>query len=269
MIQDAITTLSSGQQVLKTAVSTKSLPLNVAMDMGSGTDLNVMITVDQNFTVNTNTENVSLVDCWMVPQIVIASNAGLVSPKVISQGYPVRISTLKVGMNPIFVKLGTFNQKTTQTYLGMRYKIYSEGGGPLFNKPNAADIAYFVGAGITAGTISGGTYNGKAITAGKITNGVLSGLAWPTGGEGNTTFHSPITGAGLTHGEISDAVITGISGTKELTGMSITGVSFTFALTVPGEYSVPLNLTAGKLSAAIVLDNISPYMYYRSGFEVL
>lgn len=122
MIADAQNQLSAAQVVTASAVSTNTLDLGVARDIGSA-DLKVSITVDEAVTaVGAATVNF---------QVISSAAAALTAPTVLGQTDAIGKAELTLARRPIIVNIPRsvlLAQPVGQRYLGLQYTVAT---GPL------------------------------------------------------------------------------------------------------------------------------------------
>lgn len=123
MLTDALLQLSSAQAVTVSAVSTNTIDLSKARDLGHGKQLYAVFTVDTTATAG-GAATVTF-------QVVSSAAANLGSPTVRIQTDAIAISELTAGRKPIVVPIppGVLNaQPIGQRYLGANYVVAT---GPL------------------------------------------------------------------------------------------------------------------------------------------
>lgn len=123
MLVDALLRPSNAQAVTATAVSTDTIDLGVARDIGAGRQLFAVFTVD----VAATAAGAATVNF----QVITSASSSLTSPNVIAQTDAIPKTDLTVGRKPIVVALSpqVLNSiPTGQRYLGFQYTI---GTGPL------------------------------------------------------------------------------------------------------------------------------------------
>lgn len=123
MMTDALLQLSSAQAVTSTAVSTNTIDLSQARDLGPGEDLYVIFTVDTTATA-AGSATVNF-------QVITSAAANLGSPNVIVQTDAIGKSELTAGRKPIWLCIpgAVLNAiPVGQRYLGVQYTV---GTGPL------------------------------------------------------------------------------------------------------------------------------------------
>jgi hypothetical protein len=116
MILDALTLVSNAQAVTVTAVSTNTIDLSQARDMGAGQEVCFGVTVDENFATATSVEI----------QVITSASANLSSPTVIGSTGALAIAQLTAGRKPIEVKIPRavlLAQPIGQRYLGLNYVV--------------------------------------------------------------------------------------------------------------------------------------------------
>lgn len=123
MMTDALLQLSSAQVVTATAVSTNTIDLGVARDIGTGKDLYAVITVDEAATA----AGAATVDF----QVITSAAANLGTPTIISATSPLAKTELTLGRKPIVVPISPavlLAQPVGQRYLGLQFTVAT---GPL------------------------------------------------------------------------------------------------------------------------------------------
>ncbi|TPQ24932.1 Bbp16 family capsid cement protein [Methylomonas koyamae] len=123
MLTDALLQLSAAQAVTTTAVSTNTIDLGVNRDMGQGSDLYAVFTVDETVTA-AGAATVTF-------QIISSAASNLSSPTVLIESAPIGKAELTAGRDPIAICLpeSFLNaQPIGQRYLGVQYTIAT---GPL------------------------------------------------------------------------------------------------------------------------------------------
>lgn len=123
MIADAQNQLSAAQAVTSTAVSTNTIDLSVARDVGAGEELHIVVTVDTTATA-AGAATVNF-------QVITSAAANLGSPNVIGETGAVAISELPAGRRPIVLPLPRSlltSLPLGQRYLGLQYTVAT---GPL------------------------------------------------------------------------------------------------------------------------------------------
>lgn len=119
MITDKLLRVSEDQAITTTAVSTNTIDLGVARDIGEGTSLTMYFTVTAAMVGGTSINF----------EVVNDDNAALTSPAVIGASGAILTAGLTVGAN-IAVKLNPSIGTTGQRYVGARYTVvgtYSSG----------------------------------------------------------------------------------------------------------------------------------------------
>jgi hypothetical protein len=123
MMTDALLTLSSAQAVTASAVSTNTVDLGVARDLGQGTDLFVVIGVDVAATAS-GSATVNF-------QVISSAAAALTSPTILGQTDAIGKAELTLGRKPIVLRIPSailLAQPVGQRYLGLQYTVAT---GPL------------------------------------------------------------------------------------------------------------------------------------------
>lgn len=123
MLTDALLQLSSAQTVTASAVSTNTVDLSQARDLGPGTDLYVAITVDEAATA-AGAATVNF-------QVITSAAANLGSPTIIGQTDAIGKAELTLGRKAIIVSIPSavlLAQPIGQRYLGLQYTVAT---GPL------------------------------------------------------------------------------------------------------------------------------------------
>jgi len=116
MFLDRQNTVSQAQAITATAVSTDTIDLSQARDVGVGEELKFSITIDQTFNNLTS----------LTPQVVISAAANLSSPTVIASLDPVLLAQLVAGRKPIEISIlrtTLLAQPIGQRYLGLNYVV--------------------------------------------------------------------------------------------------------------------------------------------------
>lgn len=132
MLTDALLQLSSAQTVTASAVSTNTVDLSQARDLGPGKDLYVAITVDEAATA-AGAATVNF-------QVITSAAANLGSPTIIGQTDAIGKAELTLGRRAIIVPIPAavlLAQPIGQRYLGVQYTV---GTGPLLTGKFSAAI---------------------------------------------------------------------------------------------------------------------------------
>ena len=112
MITDSLLRVSEDQALTTTAVSTNTIDLSVARDMGEGTALYM------NFAVTTALANGTSVKF----EVVTSANANLSSPTVVGSSDAILTAALTVGKN-VVVRINPDIAGKGKRYLGARYTV--------------------------------------------------------------------------------------------------------------------------------------------------
>ena len=123
MLTDALLQLSSAQAVTTSAVSTNTVDLSQARDIGTGNNLFVAITVD----VAATAAGAATVNF----QVITSAAANLGSPTIIGQTDAIGKAELTLGRKVICIPIPSavlLAQPIGQRYLGVQYTV---GTGPL------------------------------------------------------------------------------------------------------------------------------------------
>lgn len=123
MITDALLNLSVAQAVTASAVSTNTIDLGVARDIGQGTDLYVVFGVD----VAATAAGAATVNF----QIITSANANLSSPNILTQTDAIPKTDLTLNRKPIAICVPSAILNALpigQRYFGVQYTV---GTGPL------------------------------------------------------------------------------------------------------------------------------------------
>jgi len=113
MITDANLQLSNLQAVTVTAVSTNTVDLSVARDMGEGNDLYAVFTVGTAFAGGTSTKF----------EVIGATNAALTTGVVAIGGSDAQLTAALVAGKQIAVRIDPQIASNGQRYLGARYTV--------------------------------------------------------------------------------------------------------------------------------------------------
>lgn len=123
MITDALLQLASAQAVTSTAVSTNTLDLGVARDVGAGECMYLVITVDEAATA-AGAATVAF-------QVITSAAAALTSPTILAQTDALAKTELTLNRRPIVLEIPRamlLAAPTAQRYLGVQYTVAT---GPL------------------------------------------------------------------------------------------------------------------------------------------
>ena len=123
MMTDALLQLSAAQAVTATAVSTNTIDLSQVRDIGAGSDLYAVFTVDAAATA-AGAATVNF-------QVVSSASANLSAPTVLVQTDAIGKAELTIGRRPIYLNIPASvlaAQPIGQRYLGVQYTV---GTGPL------------------------------------------------------------------------------------------------------------------------------------------
>lgn len=123
MITDALLQLSNAQAVTASAVSTNTLDLGTARDVGAGECMYLVITVDEAATA-AGAATVNF-------QVISSASAALSSPTILAQTDALAKTELTLGRRPIVLEIPRamlLAAPLTQRYLGVQYTV---GTGPL------------------------------------------------------------------------------------------------------------------------------------------
>lgn len=116
MITDALLLLSSAQAVTASAVSTNTIDLGLARDVGAGEPLYVVLTVDESFATATS----------VTINTIISANADLSSADILSSTPAIPIANLLAGRKPIVLEVPSailIANPVGKRYLGLSYTI--------------------------------------------------------------------------------------------------------------------------------------------------
>ena len=123
MIVDDLLKLSDAQAVTATAVSTNTIDLSQARDVGAGKDLFAVVSVPTGVTA-AGAATVTF-------QVISSPNANLSSPTILGQTEPIGKAELTAGRKPIVLPIPAAilnTQPIGQRYLGVQYTVAT---GPL------------------------------------------------------------------------------------------------------------------------------------------
>ena len=112
MITDALLRVSDAQAVTATAVSTNTVDLGSARDIGAGEELFMNFTVGTAFAGSTTTEF----------QVISSASADLSTPTVIGSSGPVAVAALTAGKR-MAVSINPTINSNGQRYFGARYVV--------------------------------------------------------------------------------------------------------------------------------------------------
>lgn len=118
MMTDALLQLSDAQAVTASAVSTNTIDLGVARDIGQGTMLFAVITVDETAT----SAGATTVDF----QVITSAAAALSSPTIVTEIPAIPKADLTAGRKPIVIQIASaalLAQPVGQRYLGVQYTV--------------------------------------------------------------------------------------------------------------------------------------------------
>ena len=132
MITDALLRVSEDQAVTTTAVSTNTVDLGVARDMGEGTALYMNFALTEAFANGTS----------VLFEVITSASANLGSPTVIGSSAAIVTASLTLGKN-IVVTLNPEIAGKGQRYLGARYTV----AGTMNAGKVTADIVETIGDG--------------------------------------------------------------------------------------------------------------------------
>ena len=132
MITDSLLRVSEDQAVTSTAVSTNTVDLSVARDMGEGTTLYMNFALTEAFANGTS----------VTFEVITSASANLGSPTVIGSSAAIVTASLTLGKN-IVVTLNPEIAGKGQRYLGARYTV----AGTMNAGKVTADIVETIGDG--------------------------------------------------------------------------------------------------------------------------
>jgi hypothetical protein len=112
MITDTLLRVSDGQALTTTAVSTNTIDLSIARDIGEGTELIMNFAVATALTGGTSVKF----------EVISSAAADLSTPTVIGSSDAIAAADLVAGKN-VAVKINPSIASTGQRYLGARYTI--------------------------------------------------------------------------------------------------------------------------------------------------
>lgn len=120
-MKDNLLKLSAAQAVTTTAVSTNTIPLGNARDIGPGEQLFANITVDEAVTAS-GAATVTF-------EVITSAASDLSAPTVVAATGPVGKADLTIGRDPINIAIPPhISQEKGQAYIGVRYTVAT---GPL------------------------------------------------------------------------------------------------------------------------------------------
>lgn len=121
MTTDALLKLSAAQAVTATAVSTNTIPLGNARDLGPGEDIYANITVDEAATASGS--------ATVTFEVITSAAADLSSPTVVAATGAIGKAALTIGRDPINISIPPhIANELGQAYIGVRYTVAT---GPL------------------------------------------------------------------------------------------------------------------------------------------
>ena len=132
MITDAFLRLSDAQALTTTAVSTNTIDLGVARDMGAGEELYVYFTVPTALAGGTS----------VTFQVITSAAAALTSPTIVGSTNAIVTASLVAGYKTA-VRINPSVFATGQRYLGAQYTIVGTYTSGTVTCDIAADIADF------------------------------------------------------------------------------------------------------------------------------
>lgn len=112
MITDALLLLSVAQAVTASAVSTNTVDLGVARDIGAGEPLYVSFHVTTNFATLTS----------LTPNLIISANADLSSATVIASGPAIPVASLVAGYKT-YMRIPPIADSIGKRYFGASYTV--------------------------------------------------------------------------------------------------------------------------------------------------
>lgn len=120
-MKDNLLKLSAAQAVTTTAVSTNTIPLGNARDIGPGEQLFANITVNEAVTAS-GAATVTF-------EVITSAASDLSNPTVVAATGPVGKADLTIGRDPINIAIPPhISQEKGQAYIGVRYTVAT---GPL------------------------------------------------------------------------------------------------------------------------------------------
>lgn len=146
-ILDSLLRVSAAQAVTATAVSTNTIDLSLARDIGAGEDLSFFISVD----VAATAVGAATVDF----QVITSAAAALTSPTIIGSSSPIGKAELTLNRKPIEIKIPRATllaQPLGQRYLGLQFTVAT---GPLTAGTFTVDVGVDFSDGGTKAYASG------------------------------------------------------------------------------------------------------------------